>query len=66
MDAFVQAGGNFLDTANVYGNWVEGNAGGVSEEIIGCWANERGNHQFMTIATKARGRSLSLCFSLCH
>jgi len=31
MDAFVEAGGNFLDTADVYSCWVEGNPGGVSE-----------------------------------
>ncbi len=42
MDAFVAAGGNFLDTADVYSNWIEGNPGGVSEEIIGRWMKARG------------------------
>ena len=37
MDAFAEAGGTFLDTADVYSNWVEGNRGGVAEEIIGRW-----------------------------
>jgi aryl-alcohol dehydrogenase-like predicted oxidoreductase len=55
MDGFVDAGGNFLDTADVYSRWVEGNAGGVSEEIIGRWMQERGNRQQMVVATKGRG-----------
>ena len=43
MDAFVEAGGNFIDTADVYSRWVEGNPGGVSEQIIGRWMKARGN-----------------------
>ena len=35
MDAFVDAGGNFIDTADIYSNWAPNNPGGVSEEIIG-------------------------------
>ncbi len=56
MDAFVEAGGNFLDTADVYSRWVEGNPGGVSEQIIGRWLKARGNRQDVVVATKARGR----------
>ena len=56
MDAFVEAGGNFVDTADVYSRWVEGNPGGVSEEIIGRWMKARGNRQQIVLATKARGR----------
>jgi aryl-alcohol dehydrogenase-like predicted oxidoreductase len=56
MDAFAEAGGNFLDTADVYSRWVEGNPGGVSEMIIGRWAKERRNRNQMILATKARGR----------
>ncbi len=56
MDAFVEAGGNFLDTADVYSRWVEGNPGGVSEQIIGRWMKARGNRQAVVVATKARGR----------
>ena len=56
MDAFVEAGGNFLDTADVYSRWVEGNPGGVSEMIIGRWVKDRRNRNQVIIATKARGR----------
>jgi aryl-alcohol dehydrogenase-like predicted oxidoreductase len=56
MDAFAEAGGNFLDTADVYSRWVEGNPGGVSEMIIGRWVKERRNRSQVILATKARGR----------
>lgn len=56
MDTFVEAGGNFIDTADVYSRWVEGNQGGVSEEIIGRWIKQRGNRGEVVLATKARGR----------
>ncbi len=56
MDAFVEAGGNFIDTADVYSRWVEGNPGGVSEEIIGRWMQARGNRRQIVLATKVRGR----------
>jgi aryl-alcohol dehydrogenase-like predicted oxidoreductase len=56
MDAFIEAGGNFLDTADVYSSWAPGNPGGVSEEIIGRWMKERGNRDNLVVATKVRGR----------
>ena len=56
MDAFIESGGNFLDTADVYSSWAPGNPGGVSEEIIGCWMKERGNRDSLIVATKVRGR----------
>ena len=56
MDAFVGAGGNFIDTADVYSRWAEGNPGGVSEQIIGRWMKARGNRGAIVLATKARGR----------
>lgn len=56
MDAYVEAGGNFLDTADVYTAWVRGNRGGESETIIGKWLRERGNRDSMVIATKVKGR----------
>jgi aryl-alcohol dehydrogenase-like predicted oxidoreductase len=56
MDAFVEAGGNFLDTADVYSNWAPGNPGGVAEETVGRWMKERGNRERVVIATKVRGR----------
>ncbi|GAB4207248.1 MAG: aldo/keto reductase [Roseiflexaceae bacterium] len=56
LDAFVDAGGNFIDTADIYSRWVPGNYGGVSEEIIGRWMRERANRRDLIVATKARGR----------
>ena len=56
MDAFTAAGGTFLDTADIYSFWVDGNPGGVSETIIGNWMQQRKNRQDIILATKARGR----------
>ena len=56
MDRFVEAGGNFIDTADVYSRWVEGNPGGVSEEIIGRWMSARRNRHSVVLATKVRGQ----------
>ncbi len=56
MDAFVGAGGNFIDTADIYSRWAEGNEGGVSETIIGEWVAGRGNRHEIVLATKVRGR----------
>ncbi len=56
MDAYVEAGGNFIDTADIYSNWAPGNRGGVSEEIIGGWMKARGNRDSLVIATKLRGK----------
>ncbi|WNM36197.1 aldo/keto reductase [Streptomyces sp. Li-HN-5-11] len=52
LDAYTAAGGNFVDTADVYSAWVEGNRGGESETIIGKWVKERGNRSDVVIATK--------------
>lgn len=52
LDAYAAAGGNFIDTADMYSCWVEGNSGGESESIIGAWMAERGNRDDMVIATK--------------
>ncbi len=52
LDAFTAAGGNFIDTADVYSAWAEGNSGGESETILGRWIAERGNRQDLVIATK--------------
>jgi aryl-alcohol dehydrogenase-like predicted oxidoreductase len=56
LDAYFEAGGNMIDTANIYSNWAEGNPGGVSEEIVGRWTAERGNRHDILLATKVRGR----------
>lgn len=51
LDAYVAAGGNFIDTADVYGRHGAGGAGG-SERIIGSWIAARGNREQLVIATK--------------
>ena len=52
LDAFSSLGGNFIDTADVYSEWVDGNKGGESEKIIGNWMKSRGNRHQLVIATK--------------
>jgi aryl-alcohol dehydrogenase-like predicted oxidoreductase len=52
LDAYAAAGGNFVDTADVYSAWVPGNSGGESETIIGRWLSTRGNRGEMVVATK--------------
>ena len=52
LDAYVDAGLNFIDTADVYSTWVPGHAGGESETIIGKWMKARGNRDKLVIATK--------------
>ena len=42
LDAFVDAGFNFVDTADVYSRWVPGHKGGESEAIIGSWLKKTG------------------------
>lgn len=55
LDAAFDAGINFIDTADIYSSWVEGNRGGESETIIGNWLKDRPRRS-VVIATKARGR----------
>ncbi|MFC3573287.1 aldo/keto reductase [Streptomyces yaanensis] len=52
LDAYTAAGGNFVDTADSYSAWIEGNKGGESETIIGKWIKARGNRSDVIIATK--------------
>ncbi|PXY38353.1 aldo/keto reductase [Prauserella flavalba] len=52
LDAYTAAGGNFVDTADVYMARVEGNSGGESETIIGRWLARRGRRDDVVIATK--------------
>jgi aryl-alcohol dehydrogenase-like predicted oxidoreductase len=52
LDAYAAAGGNMIDTADVYPAWAPGNSGGESETIIGRWLASRGNRDQMLIATK--------------
>jgi aryl-alcohol dehydrogenase-like predicted oxidoreductase len=52
LDRFVDAGLNFIDTADVYSAWANGNVGGESETIIGNWLKSRGLRDKVVIATK--------------
>lgn len=56
LDAFVEAGGNFIDTADIYSSWAPGLKGGEAETVIGDWMRQRGNRRDVVIATKVRGR----------
>jgi aryl-alcohol dehydrogenase-like predicted oxidoreductase len=55
LDRAWEAGINFIDTADVYSRWAEGNPGGVAEEIIGRWMKGKPRDQIV-LATKVRGR----------
>lgn len=55
LDSFVDAGFNFIDTADTYSKWVPGNQGGESETIIGNWLKKRGNRKDVILATKLGG-----------
>src|SRR5215472_7745108 len=52
LDAFVAAGFNAVDTADVYSKWVPGHIGGESETILGDWIKRNGNRNKVIIATK--------------
>ncbi|MGB8336871.1 MAG: aldo/keto reductase [Desulfobacterales bacterium] len=52
LDAFVEAGFNLIDTADVYSHWAPGNKGGESETIIGKWLQRGGRRDGVVIATK--------------
>lgn len=51
LSEYADAGGNFVDTADVYSSWVDGNKGGESEAIIGDWLRSRSRDEFV-VATK--------------
>src|SRR5579872_7380507 len=52
LDAFVAAGFNSIDTADMYSRWVPGHTGGESETILGEWLKRRGNRSRVIVATK--------------
>jgi len=57
LDAAFDAGVTFLDTADVYSRWVDGNPGGVAETILGKWMQHTpGRRDQVVLATKVRGR----------
>ena len=61
LDAYAEAGGNYVDTCSTYSRWAPGNQGGESETIIGNWMKSRGNRARMLIATKGFGMTGSTC-----
>jgi aryl-alcohol dehydrogenase-like predicted oxidoreductase len=52
LDAFVDAGGNFIDTADVYSSWVPGHQGGESETVLGKWFSKSAKRGKVVLATK--------------
>jgi aryl-alcohol dehydrogenase-like predicted oxidoreductase len=52
LDAFVGAGFNCIDTADVYSRWVPGHVGGESETVLGAWMKARGVRDKVIVATK--------------
>jgi aryl-alcohol dehydrogenase-like predicted oxidoreductase len=52
LDAYVAAGGNFIDTADSYSAWADGHVGGEAETVIGHWLAARGGRDELVIATK--------------
>ena len=52
LDRYYDAGGRFLDTADIYAFWVDGGEGGESESLLGRWMEQRGNRDEIFLATK--------------
>jgi aryl-alcohol dehydrogenase-like predicted oxidoreductase len=52
LDKYLDSGGTFFDTANIYAWWIDGFAGGESEELLGRWMKERKNREKLFIASK--------------
>jgi aryl-alcohol dehydrogenase-like predicted oxidoreductase len=52
LDQYVEAGGTFIDTANIYAHWIPGGRGGESETLLGQWMHERRNRSSLFIADK--------------
>ena len=52
LDAFTDEGFNFIDTADAYSRWADGNEGGESETVIGNWMKQRKNRNNVIVATK--------------
>ena len=56
LDAYAEASGSFLDTANCYAFWIPGATGDESETLLGRWMRERGNRNRIFLATKVGAR----------
>jgi aryl-alcohol dehydrogenase-like predicted oxidoreductase len=52
LDAFVDQGGDAIDTADVYSAWVPGHEGGESERVLGAWLKRSGKRDKVVIGTK--------------
>ncbi|MBN2472446.1 MAG: aldo/keto reductase [Anaerolineae bacterium] len=52
LDQYVEAGGTFIDTANIYAHWISGFKGGESEALLGRWMKARGNRDRLFVASK--------------
>jgi aryl-alcohol dehydrogenase-like predicted oxidoreductase len=52
LDLYVERGGTFIDTANIYAHWVPGGKGGESETLLGDWMQKRKNRSSLFLATK--------------
>ena len=52
LDAYTEAGGNLIDTADVYSAWASGHSGGESEIVLGRWLAKNGNRNKVLVATK--------------
>ena len=56
LDAYMEGGGNFIDTADTYSTWLPGHVGGESESILGRWMSARKNRGQVILATKVGSR----------
>jgi aryl-alcohol dehydrogenase-like predicted oxidoreductase len=56
LDAYMEGGGNFIDTADTYSTWLPGHVGGESESILGRWMSVRKNRGHVILATKVGSR----------
>ncbi|VXB38467.1 aldo/keto reductase [Citricoccus sp. K5] len=55
LDAFVEAGGTLIDTADLYAVWAGDHTGGDSEKVLGEWFAARGTRDTVVLATKMGG-----------
>jgi aryl-alcohol dehydrogenase-like predicted oxidoreductase len=52
LDTYIESGGTFIDTANIYAFWISGFRGGESEIVLGEWMRDRNNRSKLFIASK--------------
>ena len=60
LDGWLDAGFNFIDTADVYSRWHDGNEGGESETIIGKWLERSGKRDKVVLATNIAETSITV------